>query len=191
LTVLAAIVGGGLLLALSGSVRGRFVKAALVTYERLYPRELKTEIYQLPPPPPKMVPPKVVYQGRPTFAVKAADARPAPPVSAAPEPEEEAPAANEEPATSRPPEKTPAAQAAYDVFIAKSETARKLAANGVAGLQFKEWKPVRNDPPEFWIDMVTARGDGAEAHFIWSIDTESGTVRALSQDARDLERRKP
>ena len=78
---------------------------------------------------------------------------------------------------------------AFEILKAKSLIARQLIeAGAVPDLSYQEWETVRRNPPEFWIDVVARRSaNGEELHLIWSVNTETGVVRALSQAARDLE----
>jgi hypothetical protein len=84
--------------------------------------------------------------------------------------------------------KGPANEAAYILLREKSATVADLSNNQLQEWEFQSWKPVKDTPPEFWVDLVAVRkSDAQEVHFIWSIDTETAQVRALSQAARDLE----
>ena len=79
-------------------------------------------------------------------------------------------------------------EAAYNLLNAKSETAAELAQNSIAEFEFQDWRPVKDDPPEAWIDLVvTRRADGELLHLIWSVNTETERTAPLSQAARDLE----
>jgi hypothetical protein len=53
-------------------------------------------------------------------------------------------------------------------------------------MELVEWKPVRSQPPEFYIDVVVRR-EGQILHYIWAVDVERQTIRPLSQAARELE----
>lgn len=78
---------------------------------------------------------------------------------------------------------------AVEILKEKSVLARQLMeGEGVLDLSFQEWKTVRRNAPEFWIDVVTYRTtDQGELHLIWSVNIDTGVVRALSQAARDVE----
>lgn len=186
--ILFLVVGSVVFLLVSQESRLRLIRGAGSLWSGLYGRSGQAEIYRLPPPPPKAVEPRVVFQGSPTLAYRrGAVELGAPRVS---EDQEETTASSEPQGPPSPPEKTEGANAAYELLLSKSDLAKRLTSGGLSGLEFKEWKPVRNDPPEFWVDLVAVRTQtGQEAHFIWSVHTENDTVRALSQDARDLERR--
>ena len=85
--------------------------------------------------------------------------------------------------------KSAGSESAYQLLQEKSEVVRKLVAGELADYDFKGWKPVKDDTPEFWIDfLVVRKSDGSRLHLIWRIDLDEGSVRALSQAARDLER---
>jgi hypothetical protein len=84
--------------------------------------------------------------------------------------------------------RTESNRAAYELLVRLSDVAAQLSQNGFEELEFSTWRPARNEPPEFWIDLVAVRqADGEEVHLIWSVNTESERVSALSQAARDLE----
>ena len=78
---------------------------------------------------------------------------------------------------------------AVEILKEKSVLARQLIeGEGVLDLSFQEWKTVRRNAPEFWIDVVTYRTtDQGELHLIWSVNIDTGVVRPLSQAARDVE----
>jgi|GEM_PF-1612974 hypothetical protein len=78
---------------------------------------------------------------------------------------------------------------AVEILKENSGIARKLIeGGGVADLGFQDWKTVRHNEPEFWIDVVAHRStDMGELHLIWSVNTETGEVKPLSQAARDVE----
>jgi len=82
-----------------------------------------------------------------------------------------------------------ASNQALEILKGKSVVVRQLIeGEGVPGLSYQEWKTVRHNPPEFWIDVVTQQTtDSGELHLIWSVNTETGGVSPLSQAARDVE----
>jgi len=168
-------------------VRTRLLERAGKSWQRVSGQGQQAEIFQLPAPPPKSVEPKIIYQGTPATGVISQRDRP-PIVIQDSEGEEESPVGDQQKPPA-PPEKTDASKSAYDVLLQKSPVAQKIAAGGFEGYKFKEWKPVRNAAPEFWVDLVATGPAGRDTHFIWLINTESGTVEAKSQDARDAERR--
>jgi hypothetical protein len=187
--ILILMIGSALFLLVSRNSRVGLIRAIANSWSGLYPLEQRAEVYKLPPPPPKAVEPKVVLQGSPTFAYQAPPRSVVPTVRAGTSEGEETSSVETETKPPAPPEKTAEAKAAYDFLIAKSDVARRLANNNFPQFRFQEWRPVRNSPPEFWVDLVVLQSDGREAHFIWQVNAEADTVRPLSQDARDLERR--
>lgn len=77
---------------------------------------------------------------------------------------------------------------AYALLVNLSDIATQVSQNGFSNLEFLSWRPVKDEAPEFWIDLVAIRQpEGQEVHLIWSVDTESESITALSQAARDLE----
>ena len=86
------------------------------------------------------------------------------------------------------PAKTEESQAAFKFLTENSPIAGQLADNALEGYEWKEWKPIRDDPPVFLIDLIaTSSVDDRDLHFVWEVDLERGSVRPLSQAARDLE----
>ena len=147
----------------------------------------QNEIFRLPPPPPKAVQTRTVIS---TGRISVGGA------------EEEAEGVlfldKKPPALGREKEeKAPAAvilaknsfnEAAYNLLRATSETAGELIKNNIPEFEFQDWRPVKDDPPEAWIDLVvTRRSDGELVHLIWSVNTETERMTPLSQAARNLE----
>jgi len=188
LGVLVLVIASVLFLLVFRESRVRLLRSVGRAWTTLSSTEQQAEVFKLPPPPPKSVEPKVVLQGSPTFVFRSGSptAQPAGQPDAA-EPGNEG-GQQDETKPPAPPEKTAGSSGAYQLLVKNSEVARKLTTNALPDLQFKEWKPVRNNPPEFWINVVASRG-GQNVEFVWSVNTESGTIRALSQNARDLERK--
>lgn len=86
------------------------------------------------------------------------------------------------------PAKTDESQKAFEFLTQNSQMAKDLTENLLDEYEFQEWKPVRNDPPLFFVDLVvTQKSDSRELHLVWEVDLENSSVRALSQAARDLE----
>jgi len=148
------------------------------------------DIIALPPPPPKEVEPRIRYPdtisssgggfGDEFDGVLYSS-------SSGRSVEEDEEEADEEPGFVNP-AKTDESQKAFDFLIQNSEIAQGLREGSVAEYEFKEWKPVRVDPPLFFIDLlVNRKSDDRELHLVWEVDLDSGKVRALSQAARDLE----
>jgi hypothetical protein len=82
----------------------------------------------------------------------------------------------------------PEVQEAFDRLLRESEVAGKLAWGEYTTLEFIDWRVVQQTDREIWFDLTGKwTGNDQEVHFIWSINTEDGKVRALSQEARNLE----
>ncbi len=145
------------------------------------------DVIALPPPPPREVEPRVRYPD--VFSSSEQEFKGVLySSSASPAPEEENKEVEEEPGFVNP-AKTKESEAAYDFLIRDSEIARKLSENALAEYEFREWKPVRVDPPLFFIDLlVTRKSDNRELHLVWEVNLEEATTKPLSQAARDLER---
>jgi hypothetical protein len=192
LAILVLVIASVIFLLVSPGSRLRLLKGVAHGWSKAYSTQESAEVFKLPAPPPKTVEPKVVLQGSPTFVFRGGGAasKPAAPQESeeTDEPETAGGAPQDESKPPAPPEKTTGTKAAYDLLVKNSEVARKLTSNGFPDFQFKEWKPVKNSPPEFWINVVAARA-GQNVEFVWVVNTESGTVKALSQNARDLERK--
>jgi len=145
--------------------------------------ERGAEILRLPPPPPKEVEPQIRYPE--TFS-SAGDFEGVLYSSSSPALGESEEEGEQEPEFVNP-VKTKESEAAYEFLIQNSETAGKLAENLMEGHELKKWQPVRIEPPVFFIDLVVTRtSDDRELHLVWEVDLEAGTIRALSQAARDL-----
>lgn len=87
--------------------------------------------------------------------------------------------------------KSAGSESAYRLLQQKSDVVRSLVAGESADYEFKSWSPVKDNEPEFWIDLVVIRkSDGAQQHLVWRIDVDEARVQALSQAARDLERKR-
>ncbi len=147
----------------------------------------QNEVFRLPPPPPKAVQTRVVLpSGRVSFGEAEEETEGVlfldkQPPALGKEKEEKAPAAVIL-------AKNSFNKAAYDLLKATSETVGELTKNNISEFEFQDWRPVKDDPPEAWIDLVVTRGsDGELVHLIWSVNTESERMTPLSQAARDLE----
>jgi hypothetical protein len=136
--------------------------------------EAKPERKPTPPPPSRPAPiredrPKLVRESSPPTD------RPADP---APEPDP----------VPVPAEPSQAARAAFETLKEKSDAAGRLVAGLMDTLKFREWRMVQERENEFWIDVIAvAQPEGREVHLVWSVDTVKGSVRPLSQAARDLQ----
>jgi hypothetical protein len=183
LVLLVVVVAAVIFLIASERSRLGLIETVAAAWGRATGTE-SAEIYRLPAPPPKAVEPRVVLQGTPTFTYRSSPQL----EGGQPIDERYGPDAAEPARRPGPPERTAGSNAAYQLLTQKSEHARRLSTNAIPEYQFKEWRPVRNEPPDFWVDVIATR-EGREIHFIWSINTETEVIRPLSQDARDLERR--
>jgi len=78
-------------------------------------------------------------------------------------------------------------EAAYELLQENSQVVAALLAGEIPEMNFLSWSPVKNDPPEFWIDLTVERQtDAQEVHLIWSVNTDTQRITPLSQAARDL-----
>jgi hypothetical protein len=154
-------------------------------WQRMQGRQEAAGVFRLPAPPPRTVEPRVVYEGSPSIIIRPAD------VLAQLSAEEAAAAEDAAPTRSLPPPapgKSPANSEAFALLLRNSESARRLAGNEIPEYDFKDWRPVSDSPPVFMVSLVASRSSDEELlQFIWQVDTENGQVRALSQQARDLE----
>ena len=73
-------------------------------------------------------------------------------------------------------------------LLANSTAARKLVDEGFADLRFTQWNVVSETDSEIWIELLAQKPDGSSIHCTWAINPATGTTRALSAAARDLER---
>ena len=73
-------------------------------------------------------------------------------------------------------------------LLANSTAARKLVDEGFADLRFTQWNVVSETDSEIWIELLAQKADGGSIHCTWAINPATGTTRALSAAARDLER---
>ena len=81
------------------------------------------------------------------------------------------------------------ANQAFQMLKEGSPTVRRFVTGEIiADLKYQEWRAIRSDGSEFWIDLVAYRPtDNAEFHLVWRVSIKTGKVTALSQAARDLE----
>jgi hypothetical protein len=115
---------------------------------------------------------------------------PPPPIEQPPSPEtvpeipEEAEAEvdlEEEPAVSE------LAERSFQILRAKSDLANQLVEGTIVDYRYEQWKAVERSASEVYVDLIAeAVADGREVHFVWAVDVESQTVKAMSQAARDL-----
>jgi len=143
------------------------------------------DILALPPPPPKEVEPQVRYPG--AFSSSGNEFDGVLYSSSSSAIGEDDKDVEEEPGFVNP-AKTKESQQAFEFLTQNSEIAKKLSENSLAEYELKEWKPVRIDPPLFFIDLLVAStSESRELHLVWEVDLENSTTRPLSQAARDLE----
>jgi hypothetical protein len=185
LVVLVLVLSAAGYLLASSQARRSLLLAVGDGWQRLQGQRQGAEVFRLPAPPARRVEPRVVYEGSPSIIIRSTD------VLGLPSGEEASVADDGSPTRSVPPP-TPGKSAgnseAYVLLLRNSETARKLAGNEISDYEFKDWRPVSDNPPVFMVNLVASRRSDQELlQFIWSVDTENGQVRALSQNARDLE----
>lgn len=181
LLLLFGVLSAASLLLISTGTRRQLIVLVGEGWMELFDRQSDT-IFKLPPPPPRPVEPRII---EPTFTVSTSDTPEEPGRSLFAE-DENSGGASSAPSVPVAPTKTSANAAAYKLLQGKSEIVGKLVKGGFAGLEFRDWSPVRNRPPEFWIDLLAAR-NGKEIHLVFSINTETGRVVPLSHGARDLQ----
>jgi hypothetical protein len=147
------------------------------------------EILRLPPPPPEAIQTRTVMPaGR--VSIGGADEEPGGVLFLDKQPPGLGREKEEAPTQAVILAKNPFNEAAYNLLKATSETAAELIGNNIAEFEFQDWRPVKDDPPEAWIDLVvTRRADGELLHLIWSVNTETERTSPLSQAARDLQGR--
>ena len=73
---------------------------------------------------------------------------------------------------------------AYQLLMINSVVAKQLVA-GESRLRFVEWKVIKQEAPEIWIDII-AKQEGEELlHFVWSVNLKTDAIRPLSDAARN------
>ncbi|MCZ6879083.1 MAG: hypothetical protein O7G29_13160 [Acidobacteria bacterium] len=145
----------------------------------------QNEIFRLPPPPPQAVRTRVLISGD---TVASADDEEQPMGVLFWNQTLSSPERNEQTAAPVVLAHNPLNEAAYNLLRETEEVTGELGENNHPEFEFKGWRSVKDDAPEFWIDLVvTRRSDGQEVHLIWSVNTETNRITALSQAARDLD----
>jgi hypothetical protein len=153
-------------------------------WQRVWSGQPQQEMIRLPAPSRRPPPPTLVRVRSAASALTSSS------VQMDTDPSSQIPPQEEQPASS-PVAKSAGSESAYHLLREKSEVVRQLIAGEFADYDFKGWKPVKDNSPEFWIDFLVAqKSDGSRLHMIWRIDLDEGSVRALSQAARDLERKR-
>ena len=79
------------------------------------------------------------------------------------------------------------AETAYQLLMIKSVFAKGLVA-GESRWHFVEWKIIKHQTPEIWIDIITKEIGEELLHFIWSVNLKTDAIRPLSEAARNLGR---
>ena len=180
LVFFAAVMGSTVYLLMFPAVRHQLVLQVSEWWVAAARDVTRSHIYRLPPPPPKPADQKVVFQA------------PVPVVAATSVPEDGAApsgaGSNGGSEEVRSLKKTRDSETAFRLLLEKSAAARDLEEGKIPGQAYKEWRLVKDNVPVFWIDLVASRESEPEVHLIWAVDLETGTVTALSQAARDLER---
>lgn len=79
-------------------------------------------------------------------------------------------------------------QKAFEYLGQNSLVAGSLINGGYDNLKYEGWKTIRETNQEVWVDIEASWTSGGPIiHHIWSVDTDNGTIKALSQAARNLE----
>ena len=139
-------------------------------------------------PPPKAEKPKPARPprpgDRPVLVREPEGGEPAATAPPAPDPKAAAKEAERKAAEKRQLEE---AEKAYRDLVSGSKAAKRLVEGQVPSLRFTEWSIAGRRGSEILVDLVAEQFAGQPVHFVWSVDTSTGKVRALSQAARDLE----
>ncbi|MFB3905966.1 MAG: hypothetical protein ACE15E_21175 [Acidobacteriota bacterium] len=89
----------------------------------------------------------------------------------------------------REPEDLAKEQRAFDLLREKSQAARQLLEGNLEQFRFLEYQVIPKDAGQYWVDLVAEqKGAGLAVHFIWTVNPDKQTTRALSQAARDIDR---
>jgi len=184
LSLVFAVLSLVVFLLIADRSRRQLIASAGEGWSRLSGAE-QDEIFRLPPPPPEAVKTRVLI---PSGTVATADSEDLQTgvlfwdqTVSSPEREEQTQA----PVVLA---RNPLNEAAYNLLRETGGVAGELSENKLPEFEFEGWRSVKDDAPEFWIDLVvTRRSDGQEVHLIWSVNTETQRLTALSQAARDLE----
>jgi hypothetical protein len=80
------------------------------------------------------------------------------------------------------------AERAFQILRAKSELANRLVEGGFSDYGFLDWKGIERGSTEVYVDLLAESvSDGREVHFVWAVNLETQSVKAMSQAARDLQ----
>ncbi len=128
------------------------------------------------PAPPALKP---AEKPRPPEAAKAVK----PPLSSQTEPK-----AEDKPKLLREPEDLAKEQRAFDLLREKSQAARQLLDGNFEQFRFLQYEVIPKDAGQYWVDLVAAqKGTNLAVHFIWAVNPDKQTTKALSQAARDID----
>ncbi|RPJ87042.1 MAG: hypothetical protein EHM18_03135 [Acidobacteria bacterium] len=88
----------------------------------------------------------------------------------------------------REPEDLAKEQRAFDLLREKSQAARQLLEGNLEQYRFLEYQVIPQEAGQYWVDLVAEqKGAGRAVHFIWTVNPDRQTAKALSQAARDLD----
>ncbi|RPJ61193.1 MAG: hypothetical protein EHM23_07790 [Acidobacteria bacterium] len=96
--------------------------------------------------------------------------------------------AESKPKLLREPEDLAKEQRAFDLLREKSQAARQLLEGNLEQFRFLEYQVIPQEAGLYWVDLVAEqKGAGLAVHFIWTVNPDKQTAKALSQAARDLD----
>ncbi len=96
--------------------------------------------------------------------------------------------AENKPKLLREPEDLAKEQRAFDLLREKSQAARQLLDGNFEQFRFLQYEVIPKDAGQYWVDLVAAqKGTNLAVHFIWAVNPEKQTTKALSQAARDID----
>ncbi len=88
----------------------------------------------------------------------------------------------------REPEDLAKERKAFDLLREKSQAARQLLDGSLAPFRFLQYEVIPKDAGQYWVDLIAEQqGTGLAIHFIWAVNPDKQTTRALSQAARDID----
>ena len=88
----------------------------------------------------------------------------------------------------REPEDLAKEQRAFDLLREKSPAARQLLDGNLEQFRFLQYEVIPKDAGQYWVDLVAEqKGAGLPVHFIWAVNPDKQTTKALSQAARDID----
>jgi hypothetical protein len=132
-------------------------------------------------PTPQTVPPPIKPAQSPSQPQTAKTVKP--PVSSGTETEPE-----NKPKLLREPEDLAKEQKAFDLLREKSLAARQLLDGNLEQFRFLEYQVIPKEAGQYWVDLVAAqKGSELAVHFIWTVNPDKQTTKALSQAARDID----